>query len=93
MMKLDKMRPALAGAMLLTVSACGQPTPVKTFPPAIDVEAAVEPKPLPPMEIATDEQAALEYDIALEAWGERIHSASLRVCKWLVEQGAEYGCE
>ena len=86
-------RLALAGGLLSIVSACGQPTPIALYPPAVDVEAAAEPKPLPPVEIATDEDAALAYDLSLEAWGERVSAAGLRVCLWLNENGADYDCE
>lgn len=75
--------------------ACNEPIPIVLSPPAIDVEAATEPKPLPPEEIATDESAALDYDLALEAWGERIHAAAVRVCWWLneAEPKNDYKCE
>lgn len=85
-------RLAMVAATLLTVSACAKPIPVVLSPPAIDVEGAAEPKPLPPPEIATDEDAALQYDLALEAWGERVSAAGRRVCRWLVKNGAEYAC-
>ena len=86
-------RLALAAGMLLTASACGEPTPIVLYPPAIDVEAATEPKPVPPMEIATSEEAALAYDLELEAWGERVQSAGVRLCKWFNEQGGKFDCD
>ena len=88
-----KKRLPLVAALGLTVSACGQPTPIVLSPPAIDVEAATEPKPVPPMEIATDEAVALQYDLALEAWGERVQAAGVRVCLWLNDNGADYDCD
>tara|TARA_B100000378_G_scaffold144489_1_gene116702 strand:+ start:872 stop:1009 length:138 start_codon:yes stop_codon:yes gene_type:complete len=45
------------------------------------------------MEIATDEAAAVAYDEAIESWGERVQAAGVRVCKWLVENGADYDCD
>ena len=88
-----KTRFAMLAAMALTASACGEPTPIVISPPPADVEAATEPKPLPPMEIATDEAAAVAYDEAIESWGERVQAAGVRVCKWLVENGADYDCD
>src|SRR5687768_16570948 len=57
------------------------------FPAAVDL--AVEPKPAPPADIVTGAQAAAEYDIAVEGWGERSWLAVARVCRWAVENGAE----
>lgn len=85
-------RLALVAGMLSIASACGEPTPIVLSPPAIDVQGATEPKPLPPVEIATDEAVALQYDLALEAWGERVQAAGLRVCLWLNANGADYDC-
>lgn len=78
--------------MLLTVSACDRPVSTP-LPPAIDVEAATEPKPLPTADIVTDEDASLAYDLELEAWGERVSSAGRRVCEWLNENGGSYDCD
>ena len=87
------MRYAMMAGAALTVSACGQRTPMVPSPPAADVEAAAEAKPVPPVEIVTDEAAAVAYDEALEAWGERVSAAGRRVCLWLVENGGDYVCE
>ena len=63
-------------------------TPI--FPPSADL--AVESKPVPPPEIVTSAQAAAEYDIALEAWGERGWRTVARICRWAQENGAEIDC-
>lgn len=60
------------------------------MPPAADL--AVEPKPVPPPEIVTSAQAAAEYDIAVEGWGERGWRTVARICRWAVENGAEITC-
>lgn len=60
------------------------------FPPSADL--AVEPKPVPPADIVTSAQAAAEYDIAVEGWGERGWLAVARICRWAAEQGAEITC-
>lgn len=80
--------------MLLTASACDRPVSTP-LPPAIDVEAATESKPSPTADIVTDEGAALAYDLAVEAWGERVQSAGVRVCEWLnaASKDADYKCE
>ena len=60
------------------------------FPPAADL--TVEPKPVPTADIVTSAQAAAEYDIAVEGWGERGWLTVARVCRWAREQGAEVAC-
>lgn len=72
--------------------ACGEPTPIVLSPPAIDIEAATEPKPLPPIEIATDPDAAVAYDEAIESWGERLRTAGVRLCLWFVDNGVDVDC-
>ena len=60
------------------------------YPPLADLQ--VEPKPIPPADIVTSAQAAAEYDIAVEGWGERGWLAIARICRWAREQGAEVAC-
>jgi len=81
----------VASATLITACA---PTvqSVPIFPPAQDVEAATEAKPVPPLDIVTSARAAAEYNAAVETWGMRVQSAGVRVCKWLKERGASYDC-
>lgn len=80
-------------ALALIASACDRPVSTP-LPPAQDVEAATEPKPVPPVEIVTDQAAAARYDAEVEAWGERLRSAGVRVCEWLnaAAKGADYKC-
>ena len=79
---------------LLLVQGCEHPVSTP-LPPAQDVEAATEPKPPVPADIVTDAQANARYSSALEAWGERISAASVRVCEWLnsASDEADYKCE
>ena len=80
-------------APLLLASAC--PKPVSTpLPPAQDVEGATETKPLPSPEAVFDAKAKARDDAALEAWGERLRSAGVRVCEWLnaASKDADYEC-
>ena len=75
------------------MSACGEPTPIVLSPPPADIEAVTEAKPLPPLDIVENEQAATDYDEAIEAWGERVQSAGLRICRWFRDNGVKYRCE
>ena len=88
-----KMAFVTLAALASIVQGCGEPTPIVLSPPAIDVEGATETKPLPPVEIATDEAAAVAYDEAIESWGERVQSAGKRVCLWLNANGGSYDCD
>jgi hypothetical protein len=49
----------------------------------------VEAKPVPPADIVTSAQAAANYDIAIEGWGERGWRAVARICRWAKDNGAE----
>lgn len=62
------------------------------YPPNADVEATTEAKPVPPIEIVTDENVAAQYDADVEAWGERLQSAGKRVCNWLNRNGGDFDC-
>ena len=75
---------------LLAVSACaGRERIQPLFPPAADVSAAIEPKPIAPPEIVTSAQANARYNIGIEAWGERVNRAGGRICRWIVDNGGE----
>jgi hypothetical protein len=58
------------------------------------VEAATEPKPAPPADIASNPASGATYSADLESWGERLRSAGLRVCRWLndASKDADYKC-
>ena len=78
-------------ACALAASGCGDRTRVEpSLPPVADLR--VEPKPVPPPEIVTSAQAAAEYDIALETWGERGWLQVGRLCRWAREMGAQVAC-
>lgn len=78
---------------LFTLAACA-PTvqSVPIFPPAQDVEAATEAKPVPPLDIVTSARAAAEYNAAIEVHAMRIRAAAIRVCRWLNGRGGNYNC-
>lgn len=59
------------------------------FPKSADIEAAIAPKPVAPAEIVTSAQAAAQYDVAVESWGESLWRAGARICRWAVDSGAQ----
>jgi hypothetical protein len=66
--------------MLLLASACATPGAIP--PPAADLKAVIEPKPVPSDEIATSQKAADLFSAEIEAWGDRISAAGARLCRW-----------
>jgi hypothetical protein len=76
--------------LLLAVSGCaGRERIQPLFPPAADVKAASEAKPVAPVEIVTSAQAAARYNIEVEAWGERVSRAGGRICRWVIDNGGK----
>jgi len=72
------------------VSACaGKERLQPIFPSSADLEAVTAEKPIAPPEIATSAQAAAEYDISVEVWGEGVSRAGGRICRWAVNNGAK----
>lgn len=67
----------LAAALL--VSACADSG---GHPPLVDLKAVTEPKPLPIGDIAADPVADAHYNASLEAWGDRLRSAGVRLCNF-----------
>ena len=90
----SKMLPAWALILLspLLASACGdsRPASVSSFPPSVDMRAAVKGKPVPGVEIVTDPVARENYNAAIEVWGEAIWRAAGRICRHAVENGADF---
>jgi hypothetical protein len=71
---------ALCAPSLLLLSGCQ--TPESIHPPVADLQAAVEPKPVPSDDIATSQKAADDFSASIEAWGDRISAAGGRICRW-----------
>lgn len=67
---------------LLPASACT--TRAAIHPPVADLEAVVEPKPVPSDDIATSQKAADDFSASIEAWGDRVSAAGARLCRWSV---------
>jgi hypothetical protein len=65
----------------LLASACT--TPGAILPPADDLKAVTEAKPLPTDDIATSQKAADDFSASIEAWGDRISAAGARICRYV----------
>lgn len=65
---------------LVLASSCAEQATIA--PPVTDLQAVVEQKPQPTDDIATSQQAYDQYQASLEAWGDRLHSAGGRLCRW-----------
>jgi hypothetical protein len=66
--------------ILFALAACKTASP--TLPPAADLIAVTEDKPKPNAAILTDPSADARYNSAVEAWGDRIRAAGLRLCRF-----------
>jgi len=44
---------------------------------------------VPGPEIVTSAQAAAAHDVAIETWGDTLHAAGARICRWAVRNGAD----
>jgi hypothetical protein len=64
----------------LLASACATPGAIP--PPAADLKAVVEPKPVPSDDIATSQKAADDFSASIEGWGDRVSAAGGRLCRW-----------
>jgi hypothetical protein len=65
---------------------------VPLYPPSADLKALTEAKPEPTDDILTSETAAAKYDADVELWGDRLHDAGVRVCKWAKDNGMKIVC-
>lgn len=70
---------------LLTVTACA--TPSAPYPPASDINALVVNRPKLPPEALTDPSVDARYRSEERKWGDDIHAAGVRVCKFLKATG------
>lgn len=57
------------------------------YPPPADLQAVIEPKPVPGDEIAVDPVAEAHYNASVESWGDRLRSAGLRLCRFYQRAG------
>lgn len=89
-MTLSKL-PRLAGLCLLLpmLSLASGCATSGGYPPLADLKAVTEAKPVPGDEIATDPVAEAHYNASVESWGDRGHSAGVRLCRFFAETGME----
>lgn len=57
------------------------------YPPLADLKAATETKPVPTDAIATDPVAEANYNAKVDGWGDRLHSAGVRLCVFFKDTG------
>ncbi|AIT80931.1 hypothetical protein [Novosphingobium pentaromativorans] len=77
---------------LLFLSACKSTEPPKFYPSPLDLEAVAQAKPKPTAAILTDPKANDMYNHEVEAWGDRIHAAGLRLCRFYQNLGQVVDC-
>jgi len=51
-----------------------------------------EAKPVPGDEIVTDPVASAKYNAAVEAWGDRLRAAGMRLCRFFDRTGMDVDC-
>lgn len=83
---LSRISRSLPLAALLVASGCA--TSGIPLPPADDLKAVTEAKPVPSDDIATSQKAADDYSATVEAWGDRISAAGGRICRWAEHFGS-----
>ena len=75
-------------ACSLAASGCAPKERIQPlFPRSADVKDVITPKPVAGPEIITSAQAAADYDIAVEKWGDTIWAAGGRICRWIKDNG------
>lgn len=57
-----------------------------------DVEASQAAKPRPTAAIVTDPEARERYNADVENWGDRVHDAAVRMCRWMNDRGGKFAC-
>lgn len=75
--------------MLVSVLPACASTGSDAIPSRADVIAVTEAKPVPSEATVTDETADSLYNASVEAWGDRLRSAGLRLCRYFKTTGME----
>lgn len=88
-MHVTKSRTPLILTALLLLAGCKS---AHDFPSVADLQAVTEPKPIPPASILMDTSASDRYNAELEAWGERLQAAGIRLCRYFKVQGMATDC-
>ncbi|HUD28944.1 MAG TPA: hypothetical protein VMQ93_08745 [Novosphingobium sp.] len=71
-------------AFLLLLSGCKT---TDAWPPRQDLVEVTAVKPEPPADILTDPAAGDRYDSAIEAWGDGVRAAGMRLCRFYERTG------
>lgn len=79
-------------ALCLLLSGCASHPVVIGRPPAADLVAVTEQKPKPTADILTSPAASDRFNSALESWGDRVHSAGVRLCRYFKDTGMDVAC-
>lgn len=79
--------------LALALSGCGAKSKPVVIgqPPRADVVAVTEAKPVASADILTP-QGNARYNSAVSAWGDRISSAGLRLCRFFKAGGMDVEC-
>ena len=82
--KVTLARKSLMCINILALAACASGG---GYPDIKDVTAVTEEKPQPGVDILTDPAANDRYNSDLEGWGDRLHAAGLRLCRFYQRTG------
>ena len=74
-------------AIALCVMLAGCATNPLPYPPRADVIAVTEAKPRPSADVLTDPAASDLYNAELEARGDRLYAAGVRLCRFFRATG------
>lgn len=73
-------------ALALSLCAC---TTTGAYPPLADIQAVTEAKPRPTAAILTDPAADARYNASIEAWGDSLRAAGVRLCRFYARTGMD----
>lgn len=75
-----------AVSLVLALTAC---TTTGAHPPLADIQAVTEAKPRPTAAILTDPAADARYNASIEAWGDSLRAAGVRLCRFYARTGMD----
>ncbi|MCW1431414.1 hypothetical protein [Novosphingobium sp. JCM 18896] len=79
-------------AIVLCLAVAGCASKPLPFPPRADVVAMTEAKPKPGADVLTDPAANDRYNSVLEARGDRLYAAGVRLCRFFRDTGMDVDC-
>ena len=81
----------LTSAALLSAGGCATSSGgAQQFPLTSDLSVA--PEPIPPADLLISDEAANEYDNAVQAWGREGWERVGRICRWARDAGLDVAC-